>query len=84
VVSVERSDEENNMPTTVLLIRHGETAWNWGKIFRGIADIPLNENGRAQASLLAKALALRRIDAAYSSPLARAQEAAQSSSTGWD
>lgn len=64
------------MPTTILLIRHGETAWNRAKIFRGVYDIPLNENGRAQASHLAKALTCR-IDVAYSSPLSRARETAR-------
>jgi len=65
------------MATTILLIRHGETAWNRGKIFRGVYDIPLNENGCTQASQLAKALASRRIDNAYSSPLSRAKRTAQ-------
>ncbi|MBS1248741.1 MAG: Phosphoserine phosphatase 1 [Chloroflexi bacterium] len=64
------------MPTTLLLIRHGETAWNREKIFRGVHDIPLNENGRAQAEQLAQALAGREIHAAYSSPLSRAMETA--------
>ena len=64
------------MSTTLLLIRHGETAWNREQIFRGVYDIPLNENGRAQARHLAEALAKREIDAAYSSPLSRAQETA--------
>jgi broad specificity phosphatase PhoE len=63
--------------TTILLMRHGETDWNRGQIFRGAADVPLNAKGRAQARLLAKALAPRRIDAAYSSPLSRAQETAR-------
>jgi probable phosphoglycerate mutase len=65
------------MSTTILLIRHGETAWNREKIFRGVYDIPLNENGRHQAGHLARALAGRRIDVAYSSPLSRAMETAQ-------
>lgn len=65
------------MSTTILLIRHGETAWNRSKIFRGVYDIPLNENGRSQAKHLAKALATRRIDIAYTSPLSRARETAQ-------
>ena len=65
------------MSTTILLVRHGETAWNREKIFRGVYDIPLNENGRAQAGHLARALAARRIDVAYSSPLSRARETAQ-------
>jgi broad specificity phosphatase PhoE len=65
------------MLTTILLIRHGETAWNRGKIFRGVYDIPLNENGRAQAHYLSHALASRQIDVAYTSPLSRARETAQ-------
>ena len=65
------------MPTTILLIRHGETAWNRQEIFRGVYDIPLNENGRLQARHLSKALASRGIDVAYSSPLSRALETAQ-------
>lgn len=65
------------MPTTILLIRHGETAWNRGKIFRGVYDVPLNENGRIQASHLATALTSCHLDAAYSSPLSRARETAQ-------
>jgi broad specificity phosphatase PhoE len=65
------------MSTTLLLIRHGETAWNREKIFRGVYDVPLNENGRTQARHLAKALTSRKIDVAYSSPLSRARETAQ-------
>lgn len=67
----------NMVKTTILLIRHGETTWNRGKIFRGVYDIPLNENGRAQARHLAKALSTRQIDVAYTSPLSRAVETAQ-------
>jgi broad specificity phosphatase PhoE len=61
---------------TILLIRHGETDWNRSKIFRGRHDVPLNNNGRAQAELVAEALQKRQIDAAYSSPLSRATETA--------
>ena len=63
--------------TTILLVRHGETAWNRRRIFRGTRDVPLNENGRAQADLLGERLRDRRIDAAYSSPLGRARETAE-------
>jgi broad specificity phosphatase PhoE len=61
--------------TTILIVRHGETDWNRRKIFRGAHDIPLNDNGRAQAGRLTGALPA--IDAAYSSPLSRARETAQ-------
>jgi len=62
------------MATKILLIRHGETAWNRGNIFRGVYDIPLNENGRDQAKQLGIAAAQRHVDAAYTSPLSRAVE----------
>jgi len=65
------------MPTLILLIRHGETAWNRARIFRGTHDVPLNDIGRDQARLLAAALRARRIDAGYTSPLTRARETAE-------
>jgi broad specificity phosphatase PhoE len=65
------------MSTTLLLVRHGETEWNRGKIFRGTHDVPLNENGRKQASLVASALKGVTIHAAYTSPLSRAKETAE-------
>ena len=65
------------MGTTLLLIRHGETAWNRSKVFRGTHDVPLNDNGREQARLASQSLAKRQIDAAYSSPLQRATETAR-------
>jgi broad specificity phosphatase PhoE len=64
------------MATTILLVRHGETDWNREKIFRGVYDVPLNDNGRHQAQLAAKALSSHEIDAAYTSPLSRAAETA--------
>ena len=60
-----------------MLVRHGETAWNRDKIFRGIHDIPLNDNGREQAKLAAKTLISCKIDFAYTSPLSRAAETAR-------
>ena len=63
--------------TTLLLIRHGETEWNRRRVFRGTADVPLNETGRRQAELVAQALAHRRIEAAFTSPLSRARETAR-------
>lgn len=65
------------MAVRILLIRHGETAWNRGKIFRGTHDVPLNDNGLEQARHLAEALRGREIHAAYTSPLSRATETAR-------
>jgi len=43
--------------TKIMLIRHGNTAWNVEEIFRGRADVELNETGIKQAELLAEHLA---------------------------
>ena len=56
----------------LLLIRHGETEWNAGEIFRGRADVSLNEKGVVQAKLLGEYLKNSRLEAVYSSPLQRA------------
>ncbi len=70
------------MPTQVLFIRHGETAWNRVKRIQGHIDIPLAETGMEQAQRLAKRLVREardgvRLDAIYSSDLQRAQQTAQ-------
>ncbi|MDR1599894.1 MAG: histidine phosphatase family protein [Oscillospiraceae bacterium] len=57
--------------------RHGETDWNALNKVLGVTDIPLNENGRAQARALAEQCArLGDIDVILSSPLIRCQETA--------
>jgi probable phosphoglycerate mutase len=57
----------------LLLIRHGETDHNAGRLALGRRDVPLNERGRSQAGALASALHARyTVDAVYSSPLQRA------------
>jgi 2,3-bisphosphoglycerate-dependent phosphoglycerate mutase len=63
--------------TRVLAIRHGETAWNADGRIQGHIDIPLNDTGRWQAGRVARALADERIDAIYSSDLARAHQTAE-------
>jgi broad specificity phosphatase PhoE len=61
----------------MILVRHGETQWNAGEIFRGRADVPLNETGLAQAALLADYLAGYEMEAVYTSPLQRACKTAE-------
>jgi broad specificity phosphatase PhoE len=61
----------------LLLVRHGQTAWNVGEVFRGRADIELNETGRRQAQLLGEFLRVPAIEAVYSSPLKRALDTAR-------
>ena len=56
----------------LLLIRHGETDWNTGSIFRGHEDVRLNATGIAQADATAEALRGKVFEAVYSSPLKRA------------
>ena len=60
-----------------MCVRHGRTAWNADKRFQGHADIPLDDEGRAQATALAALLRNDRIDAAVSSDLVRAAETAR-------
>ena len=64
------------MPTTLVLVRHGETDWNAESRFQGHADPPLNETGRAQARALATELRREAFAALYTSPLQRAAETA--------
>ena len=61
----------------VFLVRHGETTWNAiGKI-QGTSDTPLSKLGKWQARQMAKMLAQKKINAIYSSPLARALDTAK-------
>lgn len=62
--------------TEIILARHGQTAWNVGEVFRGQADIELDETGLKQAQLLAEYLSKRKIEAVFSSPLQRALKTA--------
>jgi len=63
--------------TRIIAIRHGETAWNVDARIQGHLDIPLNDIGLWQAARAGEALAGERLDAIYSSDLARAQTTAQ-------
>jgi broad specificity phosphatase PhoE len=61
----------------LILVRHGETAWNRERrIQGGSSDVELNELGREQVERLALALKETKIDAIYSSPLKRALDTA--------
>jgi broad specificity phosphatase PhoE len=63
--------------TELILARHGETAWNVEKVFRGRADVDLDDMGVKQAELLGKYLSTWGLDAIYSSPLRRALDTAK-------
>ena len=62
--------------TRIILIRHGETAWNAERRLQGHIDIGLNAEGVRQAKALASALAGERVDAVISSDLQRAHQTA--------
>jgi len=61
----------------LICVRHGRTAWNADKRFQGHTDVPLDDEGRAQAAGLAALLRDQRIDVAVSSDLSRAVETAR-------
>jgi len=63
--------------TEIILVRHGETAWNVAEVFRGRIDIELNKTGVKQAELLAAYLSKIKVAAIYSSPLKRALKTAK-------
>jgi 2,3-bisphosphoglycerate-dependent phosphoglycerate mutase len=65
------------VPTTIVLVRHGETNWNRERRYQGHADTPLNEDGRSQAAELAELLAAEQVTVLYTSPLRRARETAE-------
>ena len=58
------------------LVRHGVTDWNKDNKTQGETDIPLNEEGRAQARAVAEKLKDQNIELIISSPLSRAKETA--------
>ena len=60
--------------TTLLLVRHGETIDNVGHIMQGQTQGQLNENGMAQARMLAEQMGGTEIDAFVSSDLKRAYD----------
>lgn len=60
------------MAPVVILVRHGETEWTISGQHTGRTDIPLTENGRAQARELCGELEGRKLGLVLSSPLSRA------------
>ena len=66
--------DEGRLP--LLLVRHGQTAWNVEQRFLGRADIPLDAPGIAQAERLAVHLAGVPARAVATSPLRRARATA--------
>ena len=63
--------------TEIILVRHGETELNTAGVFRGRADVALNERGRSQADAVGSALSTVPLAAVYSSPMVRALDTAR-------
>ena len=63
--------------TRLIVVRHGETAWNVDTRIQGHLDIPLNATGLWQARQLGDALAGEAISTIYTSDLLRARRTAQ-------
>lgn len=63
--------------TELLIIRHGQTAWNKARRLQGHSDIPLNEKGEMQAAALAETMRSEKLDAIFSSDMQRALKTAE-------
>ena len=64
--------------THIILVRHGQTAWNKEERIRGQVEIPLDETGLSQAEVTAaRVVAEWKPAVIYSSPLQRAVQTAE-------
>lgn len=64
-------------PTTIYLVRHGQTEWNALGILQGQKDAPLTPKGISQAHQIASLFHNTHIDVIYSSDLGRAHSTAK-------
>ena len=64
------------MALRLLLLRHGETAWNRERRYQGWTDTPLSATGVQQAEAAARELKEHAFAAVYASPLRRARDTA--------
>ena len=60
----------------LILIRHGQSLWNAANKFTGWVDVPLSEQGRAEATIASCKLRDYRVDVCFTSMLFRAMETA--------
>lgn len=65
------------MATKIILIRHGQTDWNFKKRYSGFIDIGLNKKGRIQAGKLYERLKKENIHMVYASDRKRAIQTAK-------
>lgn len=75
-IDVIKDDKKSSM-TRFILVRHGETIWNYEGRYQGQIDTPLSPTGIKQGKMVAEALKNVPIDVAYASPLSRSYETAK-------
>jgi uncharacterized phosphatase len=63
--------------TKVYVVRHGETDWNRQGRLQGATDVPLNEQGKAQAKACQQYFIENEAVAIFTSPLVRARVTAE-------
>lgn len=63
--------------TTLLLVRHGESEWNYSRRLQGQANAPLTVRGREQVRVLRETVRSCAPDRIVSSDLGRARESAE-------
>jgi 2,3-bisphosphoglycerate-dependent phosphoglycerate mutase len=73
------SSTPKNSPSTVVLLRHGQSLWNKIPTFTGWCDVPLTDVGIEQAKDAARVMKEKGLDfdMVYSSELRRAYESAE-------
>lgn len=62
-----------NLMAKLILVRHGQSLWNLENRFTGWVDVPLTEQGQAEARRAGERLRGLPLDVAYTSALRRAQ-----------
>jgi len=77
--AADKSTSTATTPTTVLVVRHGETEWNTQGRWQGQQDSPLTDEGIQQALALGERLKRSgvKVDCVYSSDLLRAKRSAE-------
>jgi probable phosphoglycerate mutase len=76
-VAPDTKEPSRKLPSRLLLVRHGESTWNWERRVQGQHDPPLSRRGRQQSRELADRLSGHHVAGFYSSDLRRAWETAE-------
>ena len=66
-----------NLIKTILLTRHGSTAYNEEERLQGLIDISINEKGARQAGLISQRLQDEPIEMIFHTPLTRTKQTAE-------